>query len=256
MKRDLLYTIYIVLRYGSLFLKLINKLLSWLSSGEYDKEEKAARAYDLAALKYWGPTATANFPVSNYPKGLEEMKHVTKQEFIASLRRKSSGFSRGASIYRGVTRHHQQGRWQARIGRVAGNKDLYLGTFGKYFTFIFHCVPVLTKMIIQIAEFHILYADLMLSLNPFLKDNINNNIKKKKKKWAIVKKKRKDFHRVDLTRLLPFMPEKLEEEKSSEKWITSFRLTGLAKGGVMNVSFGYLVVGDNRNVKEGNNNGL
>ncbi|XP_072063191.1 fe(2+) transport protein 2 [Arachis hypogaea] len=97
--------------------------------GEYDKEEKAARAYDLAALKYWGPTATANFPVSNYPKGLEEMKHVTKQEFIASLRRKSSGFSRGASIYRGVTRHHQQGRWQARIGRVAGNKDLYLGTF-------------------------------------------------------------------------------------------------------------------------------
>ncbi|KAL3524933.1 hypothetical protein ACH5RR_013305 [Cinchona calisaya] len=97
--------------------------------GGYDKEEKAARSYDLAALKYWGPTATTNFPVSNYSKELEEMKHVTKQEFIASLRRKSSGFSRGASIYRGVTRHHQQGRWQARIGRVAGNKDLYLGTF-------------------------------------------------------------------------------------------------------------------------------
>ncbi|XP_022740265.1 AP2-like ethylene-responsive transcription factor AIL6 [Durio zibethinus] len=97
--------------------------------GGYDKEEKAARAYDLAALKYWGPTATTNFLISNYSKELEEMKHMTKQEFIASLRRKSSGFSRGASIYRGVTRHHQQGRWQARIGRVAGNKDLYLGTF-------------------------------------------------------------------------------------------------------------------------------
>ncbi|KAM1504358.1 hypothetical protein FF1_000466 [Malus domestica] len=97
--------------------------------GGYDKEDKAARAYDLAALKYWGPTATTNFPVSTYSKELEDMKHVTKQEFIASLRRKSSGFSRGASIYRGVTRHHQQGRWQARIGRVAGNKDLYLGTF-------------------------------------------------------------------------------------------------------------------------------
>ncbi|XVF61502.1 hypothetical protein PTKIN_Ptkin08bG0135000 [Pterospermum kingtungense] len=97
--------------------------------GGYDKEEKAARAYDLAALKYWGATATTNFPISNYSKELEEMKLVTKQEFIASLRRKSSGFSRGASIYRGVTRHHQQGRWQARIGRVAGNKDLYLGTF-------------------------------------------------------------------------------------------------------------------------------
>ncbi|KAI5414991.1 hypothetical protein KIW84_040441 [Lathyrus oleraceus] len=57
------------------------------------------------------------------------MKNMTRQEFVASLRRKSSGFSRGASIYRGVTRHHQHGRWQARIGRVAGNKDLYLGTF-------------------------------------------------------------------------------------------------------------------------------
>ena len=29
-------------------------------------------------------------------------------------------------------RHHQHGRWQARIGRVAGNKDLYLGTFSKF----------------------------------------------------------------------------------------------------------------------------
>ncbi|KAK8695360.1 hypothetical protein V6N13_000525 [Hibiscus sabdariffa] len=97
--------------------------------GGYDKEDKAARAYDLAALKYWGPTTTTNFPVSNYNKELEEMKNMTRQEFVASLRRKSSGFSRGASIYRGVTRHHQHGRWQARIGRVAGNKDLYLGTF-------------------------------------------------------------------------------------------------------------------------------
>lgn len=97
--------------------------------GGYDKEEKAARAYDLAALKYWGASTTTNFPVADYEKELEEMKHMTRQEFVASLRRKSSGFSRGASIYRGVTRHHQHGRWQARIGRVAGNKDLYLGTF-------------------------------------------------------------------------------------------------------------------------------
>ncbi|KAL9249352.1 AP2-like ethylene-responsive transcription factor AIL5-like protein, partial [Drosera capensis] len=95
----------------------------------YDKEEKAARAYDLAALKYWGPTTTTNFLISDYEKELGEMRSMTRQEFVASLRRKSSGFSRGASIYRGVTRHHQHGRWQARIGRVAGNKDLYLGTF-------------------------------------------------------------------------------------------------------------------------------
>ncbi|CAN6465603.1 unnamed protein product [Victoria cruziana] len=97
--------------------------------GGYDKEEKAARAYDLAALKYWGPSTHINFPLSTYEKELEEMKNMTRQEFVAHLRRKSSGFSRGASVYRGVTRHHQHGRWQARIGRVAGNKDLYLGTF-------------------------------------------------------------------------------------------------------------------------------
>ncbi|GMI73203.1 hypothetical protein HRI_000989600 [Hibiscus trionum] len=97
--------------------------------GGYDKEEKAARAYDLAALKYWGLTTHINFPLSSYEKEVEEMKNMTRQEFVAHLRRKSSGFSRGASVYRGVTRHHQHGRWQARIGRVAGNKDLYLGTF-------------------------------------------------------------------------------------------------------------------------------
>ncbi|CAN4089189.1 unnamed protein product [Withania somnifera] len=97
--------------------------------GGYDTEEKAARAYDLAALKYWGPNTHINSPLHTYEKELEEMKNMTRQEFVAHLRRKSSGFSRGASMYRGVTRHHQHGRWQARIGRVAGNKDLYLGTF-------------------------------------------------------------------------------------------------------------------------------
>ncbi|KAJ1439891.1 NT-type C2 domain [Sesbania bispinosa] len=51
-------------------------------------------------------------------------------------------------------------------------------------------------------------------------------------------------HRVDLTRLLPLTLEELEEEKSSGKWTTSFRLSGMAKGAVMNVSFGYMVVGD------------
>ncbi|KAG6383266.1 hypothetical protein SASPL_156989 [Salvia splendens] len=66
--------------------------------------------------------------LSDYERELEDMKSMTRQEFVAHLRRKSSGFSRGASMYRGVTRHHQHGRWQARIGRVAGNKDLYLGT--------------------------------------------------------------------------------------------------------------------------------
>ncbi|KAJ8470105.1 hypothetical protein OPV22_024448 [Ensete ventricosum] len=97
--------------------------------GGYDMEEKAARAYDLAALKYWGTSTHINFPLEDYQEEIEEMKNMSRQEYVAHLRRKSSGFSRGASMYRGVTRHHQHGRWQARIGRVSGNKDLYLGTF-------------------------------------------------------------------------------------------------------------------------------
>lgn len=35
-----------------------------MNPGAYDDEEAAARAYDLAALKYWGPGTLINFPVS------------------------------------------------------------------------------------------------------------------------------------------------------------------------------------------------
>ncbi|KAL9325853.1 hypothetical protein ACSQ67_006498 [Phaseolus vulgaris] len=52
-------------------------------------------------------------------------------------------------------------------------------------------------------------------------------------------------HRVDLTSLFPLTLEELEEEKRSGVWTTSFRLSGTAKGAVMNVSFGYVIVGDN-----------
>ncbi|XP_022928656.1 AP2-like ethylene-responsive transcription factor At1g16060 [Cucurbita moschata] len=98
--------------------------------GAYDEEESAARAYDLAALKYWGVTTITNFQISDYEKEIEMMQTMTKEEYLASLRRKSSGFSRGVSKYRGVARHHHNGRWEARIGRVYGNKYLYLGTYG------------------------------------------------------------------------------------------------------------------------------
>ncbi|KAK1630990.1 hypothetical protein QYE76_005305 [Lolium multiflorum] len=97
--------------------------------GAYDEEEAAARAYDLAALKYWGPDTILNFPLSVYEEELKEMEGQSREEYIGSLRRKSSGFSRGVSKYRGVARHHHNGRWEARIGRVFGNKYLYLGTY-------------------------------------------------------------------------------------------------------------------------------
>ncbi|XP_071735488.1 ethylene-responsive transcription factor WRI1-like [Rutidosis leptorrhynchoides] len=98
--------------------------------GAYDSEEAAARTYDLAALKYWGSDTTLNFEIDTYKKDIEEMEKLSKDEYLASLRRRSSGFSRGVSKYRGVARHHHNGRWEARIGRVLGNKYLYLGTYG------------------------------------------------------------------------------------------------------------------------------
>nr|QCX36732.1 WRINKLED1 [Avena sativa] len=97
--------------------------------GAYDTEDAAARAYDLAALKYWGSETILNFSVEDYAKEMPEMEAVSREEYLAALRRRSSGFSRGVSKYRGVARHHHNGRWEARIGRVLGNKYLYLGTF-------------------------------------------------------------------------------------------------------------------------------
>ncbi|XVE98638.1 hypothetical protein REPUB_Repub03eG0123900 [Reevesia pubescens] len=67
--------------------------------------------------------------LSTYQKEMKEMENQSREEYIGSLRRKSSGFSRGVSKYRGVARHHHNGRWEARIGRVFGNKYLYLGTY-------------------------------------------------------------------------------------------------------------------------------
>ncbi|TKY53368.1 AP2 ethylene-responsive transcription factor [Spatholobus suberectus] len=91
--------------------------------GAYDDEEAAARAYDLAALKYWGPGALINFPVTDYARDLEEMQNVSREEYLASLRRKSSGFSRGLAKYRGLS-----SRWDPTYGRMAGS-DYFNSTY-------------------------------------------------------------------------------------------------------------------------------
>ncbi|WJX83783.1 hypothetical protein P8452_66419 [Trifolium repens] len=94
--------------------------------GAYDDEEAAARAYDLAALKYWGPGTLINFPVTDYTRDLEEMQNVSREEYLASLRRKSSGFSRGLAKYRGLSR-----RWEPSYGRLTGSdyfSSMHYGT--------------------------------------------------------------------------------------------------------------------------------
>nr|AFH68065.1 AP2/EREBP transcription factor WRI1 [Cocos nucifera] len=97
--------------------------------GAFNDELDAARAHDLAALKFWGPETILNFPVEIYREEYEEMQTVSKEEVLASLRRRSNGFARGTSKYRGVARHHKNGRWEARLGKDFGCKYIYLGTY-------------------------------------------------------------------------------------------------------------------------------
>jgi AP2-like factor (ANT lineage) len=98
--------------------------------GGYASEAEAARAYDVCAIKYWGDAAHLNFDRGEYGEAeVAEIYATPAAALVAKLRRTSSGFARGASRFRGVTRHHQHGRWEARIGRVFGNRYLYLGTF-------------------------------------------------------------------------------------------------------------------------------
>ncbi|KAG8380433.1 hypothetical protein BUALT_Bualt06G0014800 [Buddleja alternifolia] len=86
------------------------------------------KAYDRAAIKFRGVDADINFSIADYDEDMAQMKELTKEEFVHILRRKSTGFSRGSSKYRGVTLH-KCGRWEARMGQFLGKKYMYLGLF-------------------------------------------------------------------------------------------------------------------------------
>ena len=102
--------------------------------GGYDEEEKAARAYDIAALRCKGPGARLNLGREQFDD--DKVAEISAMEFpdlVAKLRRESSAFSRGKSKYRGVSGHkvatsfHRP--WEARIGRFSGKKNVFLGLF-------------------------------------------------------------------------------------------------------------------------------
>ncbi|PQP91552.1 AP2-like ethylene-responsive transcription factor [Prunus yedoensis var. nudiflora] len=64
--------------------------------------------------------------VTDYTRDLEEMQNMSREEYLASLRRKSSGFSRGISKYRGLS-----SRWEPSLGRMGGSEyfnSMHYGT--------------------------------------------------------------------------------------------------------------------------------
>jgi len=103
----------------------VNKRQLYL--GGFDSEEKAARAYDVAALVCKGLDAPINFDLNDYVQHIQMLRHCTQEELVAHLRRQSSAFSRGKSKYRGVSGHDK--RWEARIGQYSGRKNVSFGVY-------------------------------------------------------------------------------------------------------------------------------
>ncbi len=101
--------------------------------GGYDKEEHAAEAYDVAAMKCkggkTGRKVKLNFPEAKYTELSGYMASVSLEELVMAIRRQSQGFARGSSGFRGVTQH-PNGRWEARIG-MPNSKHIYLGLYNE-----------------------------------------------------------------------------------------------------------------------------
>jgi hypothetical protein len=103
----------------------VNKKQLYL--GGFDQEQKAARAYDIAALLFKGSDTPTNYARAMYAMHIPALRACSQEELIAHIRRHSSAFSRGKSRYRGVSGHH--GRWEARIGTYYNRKNVSFGVY-------------------------------------------------------------------------------------------------------------------------------
>ncbi|GMH34982.1 hypothetical protein BSKO_02843 [Bryopsis sp. KO-2023] len=97
--------------------------------GGFSTAEEAACAYDLVAIKCKGVKATTSSRSERYSPLMTWLSRVSLPEILSHVRRRSKGFSRGNSMYRGVTQH-PNGRWESRIG-ISGNRHIYLGLYEK-----------------------------------------------------------------------------------------------------------------------------
>ncbi|KAL2320813.1 hypothetical protein Fmac_029782 [Flemingia macrophylla] len=97
--------------------------------GKFDKEENAARAHDLVALKLLESNAKTNFPENQYKSAMEAMTEMSQTEVVETVRSLSFTFFKPISAYRGVSsRDLCTGKWEASFRQ--GSDDIrFLGIF-------------------------------------------------------------------------------------------------------------------------------
>ncbi|KAG8501204.1 hypothetical protein CXB51_003329 [Gossypium anomalum] len=91
----------------------------------------SSTCFDLAALKYWGQDTILNFPVSLSLIFIYMVCGRIEEETYLTSTMQLSTYQKELKEMEDQSReeHHHNGRWEARIGRVFGNKYLYLGTY-------------------------------------------------------------------------------------------------------------------------------
>ncbi|CAN1255553.1 AP2-like ethylene-responsive transcription factor BBM2 [Linum perenne] len=85
------------------------------TKGGFNDENMAARAHDLAVLKIYGTSASLNFPVTEYEEEMEEMKDMSKDEYLKSLKKRPTN---GDPF---------KMKWEAKLKRAGSFKGVYLG---------------------------------------------------------------------------------------------------------------------------------
>ncbi|KAK9813438.1 hypothetical protein WJX73_009111 [Symbiochloris irregularis] len=89
--------------------------------GAWETERRAAMAYDLLAIKYWGAdTKKVNFESSSYQQDSQLLRGMSKTDATKTIRRHAPSFNSGNCNFRGVTRAPKLGVYKARIGKRAG----------------------------------------------------------------------------------------------------------------------------------------
>ncbi|CAN1173072.1 AP2-like ethylene-responsive transcription factor BBM2 [Linum perenne] len=87
------------------------------TKGGFNDENMAARAHDLAVLKIYGTSASLNFPVTEYEEEMEEMKDMSKDEYLKSLKKRPTN---GDPF---------KMKWEAKLKRAGSFKGVYLGRY-------------------------------------------------------------------------------------------------------------------------------